>query len=436
MNVKWLIRNGRIIDPTGQGSRTADIFIENGIIADPPQNADSDTKVLDASGLIVSPGFIDMHVHFRDPGNIEAESLESGMRAAAEGGFTSVVMMPNTEPAISETTVLESLIERAEHNSNGTRVLMSACLTKDRLGKELSDLALLAKTGAVAFSDDGTTPSDPALMTEAAKICRKLNLAILDHALDKTMSSEGVMHKGAVAEKMSFPGIPEEAETLMVKRDVEICHKTGCRFHIQHISAGKSVDLIRKARKEGLPISAEATPHHIALTDEDITRNDANFKMNPPLRTAKDRSAIRDGILDGTISAFATDHAPHTYSDKQLGFLSAPFGVVGLETAIGVTFTTMVKNAKMSLEDWVLRWTAGPAAILGLKTPSLTKGRNADITIIDPSAEWIVNSSLFVSRSSNTPFNGHKLIGQPVCVFRNGVLLDRQKTLLTNRVSQ
>jgi dihydroorotase len=281
----------------------------------------------------------------------------------------------------------------------------------------------MKEAGAVAFTDDGSTVSDDALMAKAMTVARSLNVPIMDHALDPALAGKGVMHDGAASARLKLPGIPSEAETRIVRRDIDWARRTGCAVHIQHVSAKESVELIRKARQEGIRISGEITPHHLALCDADVPANDANFKMSPPLRSASDREALMAAVADGTVQVLATDHAPHRTADKARGFLEAPFGVLGLESAIGLTYTLLVRNGKMSAMDWVRRWTLGPAHVLGMEAPSLAPGRPADLAILDLSTEWIPKPEKFLSRSRNTPFGKQRLVGQSIYTLHRGQLV-------------
>jgi dihydroorotase len=376
--------------------------------------------VIEARGLVVAPGFIDLHVHLREPGNEAAETVETGCRAAARGGFTTIVAMPNTTPALDSPAEVQALHDRAAA-CGLARVLPAPCITRGRAGGELSDFAGLVQGGAVAFTDDGSTVSSDAVMAAALRLARTLNRPILDHALDPRLAGHGAMHAGARSAALGLPGIPSEAETCIVERDIRMAAETGGAVHIQHLSAAGSVTLLREAARRGLRVSGELTPHHLALTDADVTADHADcFKMNPPVRDSADRAALIDGIVDGTIECFATDHAPHTAAAKARGFTGAPFGVVGLETAIGVTYSLLVKRGLMSLADWIRRWTAGPARIIGQPVPSLAPGAPADFVLLDLSGDWVVRAAEFASRSRNTPFEGWTLTGRAVRTFCGG----------------
>lgn len=376
--------------------------------------------MIHANGLVAVPGFIDLHVHLREPGNEAAETVESGSRAAARGGFTSIVVMPNTTPALDSPGEVQALRARADA-CGLVRVLPAPCITRARTGGALTDFERLVDCGAVAFTDDGSTVSSDSVMASALQLARTLNRPILDHALDPRLAGHGAMHAGAHSEALGLPGIPSEAETRIVERDLRLAAETGGAIHLQHLSAAGSVTLLREALHQGLRASGELTPHHLALTAAEVTLDHADrFKMNPPVRDAADQAALIEAVVDGTIECFATDHAPHTAAAKAKGFTGAPFGVVGLETAVGVTYTLLVKRGLMSLADWVRRWTVGPARIIGKPAPTLAIGAPADFVLLDLSREWVVRSADFASRSRNTPFEGWTLTGRAVWTFCNG----------------
>jgi dihydroorotase len=419
MSDATLIRNARVMDPANGRDSIADLGIVNGRIADPAALRNRALVEIDASGLVAVPGLIDLHVHFREPGDPQAETVASGSRAAARGGFTTVVAMPNTAPPIdtAERVREQQALARA---AGLVRVLSSGCLTRERQGRVLADMADMAAAGAAAFTDDGAVVPDRALMKKAMRHAAALRLPVMDHALDPELAGNGVMHDGEAACRLKLPGIPSAAETAMVERDIALCRETGCAIHIQHVSAAASVDRIREARRLGLPVSGEATPHHLLLCDTDIPGDDANFKMNPPLRTAEDREALLNAVADGALQAFATDHAPHTAVAKSQGMRDAPFGVIGLETAVPVTYTACVLSGRMSLMEWIRRWTTGPAAILRMPPPSLAPGQPADLTLLSLDMPFTVGKSRFASRSSNCPFLGMTLTGRAVKTFFSG----------------
>lgn len=423
MTTIYLIKGARILDPDTQTDTLRDLFIQNGCLAPVPAVLPPGTMVIDAAGLVVAPGFIDLHVHLREPGHEAAETVATGCLAAARGGFTTIVAMPNTNPALDTPRQVAALASRAAA-ANLVHVLPAPCITLGRSGQDVSDLAALAKAGAVAFTDDGCTVSSNEVMESAMREAARLNIPVMDHALDAKLAGHGVMHDGHYSRILGLPGIPSEAETIIVARDIQLSRKTGCAMHIQHLSAAGSVELIRAARKEGLRVSGELTPHHLALTDASVEADKPEcYKMNPPIRSEADRMALVEGLLDGTISCFATDHAPHTAATKAKGFKTAPFGVVGLETAIGVTYTLLVKRGLMTALDWVARWTTAPARLIGRPVPTLAPGAPADLVLLDLEHEWMVNAVEFASKSRNTPFDGWPLIGRAVKTFCEGRLV-------------
>ncbi len=405
----------RLLDPASGRDEMTDLIIRDGQIQ-PGGSSVAGLRLFDATGLIAAPGFWDVHVHFRDPGNSFAETRRTGAEAAAAGGFTHVVTMPNTFPAGDTTEWLHAQTDDALP----VKILPSACITRGRQGKEVAELEVLARNGASAFTDDGAMVADDSVMRTAMRRAKALNKAVMDHAVVQELAKNGVIRDCPIARRFSLPIFPPEAETAAVERDIHLCRETGCATHIQHISCAGSVTAIRAARAEGLPVTGEASPHHLALSAEDIPLDDGNYRMNPPLGTRADVRVIRDGVLDGTLTLFATDHAPHASETKSKGFLKAPFGVIGLETAIGVTWQVMIDEEHMPLLDWVSRWTVGPASLLGCPAPSLAPGTYADLVLIDPLTPWRVEPDTFKSLSRNTPFAGWTLHARPVLTICEG----------------
>jgi len=414
-----LIKNARILDPAASRDEVGDLLIQNGLIADSNGPIPDEAETVDARGLWLAPGFWDIHVHLREPGGEEAETIASGSASAVQGGFTTIVGMPNTTPALDTPERVAFVLEQGE-KTDLARIHTTGCITRGRAGCELAPLSELAEAGAIAFTDDGCTVPDDNLLRKAMETARDLDLPIMDHAQDSELEKRGVMHEGEYSRKHELPGIPSLAEERIVARDATLAVETGCRFHIQHITSGGSVRFLDEARAAGARITGELTPHHLALCDAAIDPKDANYKMNPPLRSPDDRNRLTRALLEGHIEIFATDHAPHTEAEKARGFLKAPFGVLGLETAVGLTYSLLVKTGRMEALDWVSRWTTGPAGILGLPAPGLSKGSPADLVLIDPRLEWVVDSNTFVSKSRNTPFNGWKLTGRPIRTIRDG----------------
>ena len=411
-----LIAHARLVDPFARRDCIADLFIQDGLLAAVPAVLPRNTRRIDARGLVVAPGFWDLHVHFRDPGNTAAETLTSGSRAAAAGGFTHVVTMPNTTPACDR----PEWIRRQLDPDLPVRILPSACITAGRAGQTIANLEALAEAGAVAFTDDGSMVANPAVMAEALRRARKLGRVVMDHAVLPSLAGPGVIRACDAAQRYVLPVFPPEAEVEAVRQDIRLCGETGASLHIQHVSCAGSVAAIRAAQKEGVPVSGEASPHHLAIAAEDIVSNDGHFRMAPPLGTRKDLRALREGILDGTLAAFATDHAPHPSARKSNGFLQSSSGVIGLETAIGATYSILVGVEGLSLSEWVARWTTGPAAILGIAPPTLAEGQPADLVLLDIRTPWRVNPVTFQSLSRNCPFAGWTLHGRAMLTISNG----------------
>jgi dihydroorotase len=414
-----LIRGGRIVDPVRRRDEQGDLYVVGGRIAPIPESLPETCEEVDARGWIVAPGFWDIHVHLREPGGEAAETIASGSRAAVRGGFTTIVAMPNTSPPIDTPGRVTEVLQLGEA-AGGARVLTTACITKGRAGTEVAPLAGLAEAGAVAFTDDGSTVQDDAVMRRAMIEAERLDVPIMDHAQDPHLEAQGVMHEGEASRRYGLPGIPAYAEEKIVRRDMELAFETGCRVHIQHITARGSVRILREGRVRGARVTGELTPHHLALTDEDIDPADANYKMNPPLRTKQDRDALWRGLVAGHIEVLATDHAPHTVEEKARGFAAAPFGIIGLETAVGVTYSDLVQNGRMPVLEWVSRWTQSPARVLGLPPPALESGALADIVIIDPGRAWTIDAAEMVSKSTNTPFHGRTVTGRVIRTLRRG----------------
>ncbi len=411
-----LITSARIIDPATGRDEPGDLFIADGRFAPVPEQIPSETRHIDARGLVAAPGLWDIHVHFRDPGTPAAETLASGAAAAAAGGFTTVVTMPNTSPVCDSP---EWVRYQADPRLPVT-LLPSACVTRGRTGGEPADLEALAAAGASAFTDDGAMVADDAVMAAAMRRIRPLNRVVMEHAVAHSIARTGVIRDCAVARQSRFPIFPPEAEMEAVARDIRLCRETGCAVHIQHLSCAGSVALIRAAQAEGLPISAEASPHHLALAAEDIPGDDGNYRMNPPLGTRADVAALREGVRDGVIACLATDHAPHAAAHKNHGFLKAAFGVIGLETAVGATYGPLVSGCGMSLGDYIARWTVGPASVLRLSPPALAPGRTADLVLLDFATPWRVEPERFRSRARNCPFAGQTLLGRAVLTVSRG----------------
>lgn len=416
-----LIRGGRLLDPETGVERDGDLFIAGGRIARCPEVLPDHTEVIDAAGFHVAPGFIDLHVHLREPGGEHAETIATGAAAAARGGFTTIVAMPNTQPPIDTPERVAFVMEQGR-KADQARVLTSACLTQGRAGREIAPLAELAAAGAVAFTDDGCTVQDDRVMRVAMNRAAELGLPVMDHAQDREMELRGgAMHEGRRARELGIPGIPSEAETRIIERDIQLAGETGCALHIQHVSCGESVPLIHAAQQRGLRVTAEATPHHLMFCEDDVdpARPD-QYKMNPPLRTAEDRDQLKKAVGEGILTVLATDHAPHPMAEKARSFVEAPFGVVGLETAVGVTYTLLVQSGVLTRMDWLRAWTTCPARLLNRQPPSLAVGQPADIVVLDLDGEWMVDPGEFASKGRNTPFAGMKWKGRSVVTLVDG----------------
>jgi dihydroorotase len=414
--VKILIKGGRVIDPSQQIDRKADLLIEDGrvasILEDPPGNdfRSDGAEVFDASGLIVAPGFIDLHVHLREPGEEYKETIASGAAAAVAGGFTSICAMPNTKPVNDNASVTRFIIDKARE-ARLARVYPVGAITRESKGEELAEMAEMKEAGAVAVSDDGRPVMDSQVMRHAMEYARDHGLVVVDHCQDLYLAAGGVMNEGRYSTLLGLKGMSRAAEDSHVARDIMLAELTGARIHIAHISTAGSVELVRRAKKQGIAVTCEVTPHHLALTDAAVVGFDTNTKMSPPLRSEEDRAALTEGVRDGTIDAIATDHAPHHLDEKMLEYDRAPSGVVGLETALGLALTVLHHSGNVSLSRIIEMLTVGPARVFSLPGGTLAVGSPADITLIDPDREWTVEPKRFKSKSRNTPFAGWKLRG-------------------------
>jgi dihydroorotase len=416
-----LLRNGRVIDPASGTDETLDVLIDGPVIVDlKPRIEAAAAQVVDASRLVVAPGFIDLHVHLRDPGQTHKETIASGSRAAAKGGFTAVGAMPNTKPPNDHPDVTEYILTEAA-KSSPVRIHPIGALTKGLLGAELTDMASLIKAGAAAFSDDGKCISSSRLMRRALELAKALGTLVIDHCEDASLAEGGVLNEGLVSERLGLAGIPAAAEEIMVARDLILAEALGAAVHLAHLSTKGSAALVREAKRRGVRVTAEATPHHLLLTDAALEGRDPNFKMNPPLRGAEDASALIAAVKDGTIDVFATDHAPHAASEKALGLEQAPFGIVGLETAVSLLLDRLVHKGILPLSRFVAMWSERPAAILGLKNRGrIAVGAEADLTLLNLRREVVVDSGRFESLGRNTPFHGWKLKGAPAMTIVGG----------------
>lgn len=418
-----LIRGGRVIDPAQNIDRIDDVLVRDGLVVSigheggqPLGRAD---ETIEASGLIVTPGLVDMHVHLREPGREEDETIETGTQAALAGGFTSVACIPNTEPPIDTQAAVEFIHQKAAR-ADTCNVFVVACVSRGREGKELAEIGRLVEAGAVAFSDDGAPVYDAELMRRALEYCRMFDKPILAHEEVLELSRGGVMSEGLVSLLLGLPGMPAAAEDVMIGRDIALAEATGGRVHVMHVSTAGGVALIRDAKRRGARVTAEACPHHFTLTDESLRGFDSNYKMSPPLRTAADVEAIIEGLVDGTIDCIATDHAPHAREKKMLELDRAPFGILGLETAVGLSVTRLVATGRIGWPRLIEALSTLPARILGINRGTLRPGAVADITLIDPERSWQVDINTFRSKSINSPFHGWTLRGRAVATIVGG----------------
>lgn len=429
--MKLLIKGGRVISPLQKLDEIADVLIEDGLIAAIGNNLSViDAKVYDAQGLVISPGLIDMHVHLREPGLEAKEDIGSGTRAAAAGGFTTIACMPNTKPIVDNSILVAGILQRAQIEGK-INVKVIGALSKGQEGKELAEIGDMIQAGAVAISDDGHFVQNAKLLRNALEYTNIFDKAIISHAEDETLAGEGFMHEGAVSARIGLKGRPSVAEDIAVARDIMLAEYSGSPIHIAHVSSKGAVELIRQAKRRGVKVTAEVTPHHISLTDEDVSGFDSVYKVNPPLRSDDHMAALVEGLKDGTIDVVASDHAPHAFEEKDREFRFAPSGFAGLETSLGVVLTNLYHTGKFTFAEIIDKMSAAPARILGIAGGTLEVGGKADITIIDPECEWIVDSSVFYTKGKHTPFNGCKLKGKAAAtivggniVMRNGEVIE------------
>ena len=420
---KLAIRNGRVIDPANGLDGIRDLILEDGRIAAIGEALDtSGMETFDATGMIVAPGFIDMHVHLREPGFEYAETIESGSRAAAAGGFTSICCMPNTAPVNDNPTVTSYIIERA-NRSAVVNVFPIGAITKNSAGEELAAIGSMRQAGIVAISDDGRPVMNARVMRRAMETARSFGIPVIDHCEDLHLSAGGDMHEGVESVRLGLRGIPSASEDVMVARDILLAELTGARFHVAHLSARRSVEMVAYAKSRGLPVTCEATPHHFALTDASLTSYDSNYKMKPPLRHESDIDAITQGIVSGTIDAIATDHAPHPGSEKMQEFERCPFGILGFETALGLALERLFHPGHIDLRRLVELFTTGPSRILNLGRGDLRVGGPADVTIFDTERTWTYDVNRSLSKSRNSPFDGHTFRGGPVATIVKGAMV-------------
>ena len=422
---RLVIKNGHVVDPAQQIDRVGDVAIEDGVLREIAGEIDSTgCEVFDASGLIVAPGFIDMHVHLREPGFEYAETIETGSRAAAAGGFTSICCMPNTQPVNDNATVTSYIVDRARRFAQ-VNVLPIGAITKNSAGEELAALASMKQAGIVAISDDGKPVMNARIVRRAMEFAGALDLPLIEHCEDLHLSAGGDMHEGVESTRLGLRGIPRCSEDVMVARDIILAEVTGVRYHVAHISSANSVALVTEAKRRGLPVTSEATPHHFVLADTDMKPYDSRYKMKPPLRESPDVKAVAQGLVDGAIDAIATDHAPHAGAEKMQEFERCPFGIIGLETAIGLALEQLLHTGKVDLKRFVYLFTRGPAQIVLPKLGTLRPGSPADVTIFGLDHEWTYDVKRSPSKSNNTPFSGRKFRGGPVATVVAGEIVWR-----------
>lgn len=420
MSQALLLRNGRVIDPANSRDEIADLAILDGRIVSTDALAGRPYEEIDCKGLVVAPGLIDIHVHFREPGQSAKETIATGSRAAAAGGFTSVVVMPNTSPTTDSASVVTWVKDKAKAEAV-VNVFPTGALTKGIAGEELAPIGAMAKAGIVALTDDGHCIQNHETMRRALEYAKMFDLPVMDHCQDYNLVGKGVMNEGAVSIALGLPGWPAIGEEIIVQRNAQLAELCGTPIHCQHLSAAGSVRIIREARSRGVPISGEVCPHHIALTDESVRTFDTNYKMNPPLRTQQDVDALIEGIADGTITILASDHAPHCDFEKEAEFDKAPFGILGLETELGLFVDILVHKKKaITLNRVIEMLTINPAKLLKLDRGTLSVGAVADVTVIDPDLVWTVDKNASFSRSRNTPFHGWELKGRAVRTIVGG----------------
>jgi dihydroorotase len=410
--LKILIKNGYVIDPATDREEICDILVKDKHIVEVGQNIAEDVEqCIDATGCYVMPGFIDLHVHLREPGFEYKETIQTGALAAAHGGFTSICPMPNTNPVIDSREMVAFINEKSAKEAV-VHVLPVGAVTKSQIGKELADISAMVKEGAVAISEDGRSVMDPALYKEAMKIAKEEGIVVLAHCEDRSLVQGGVMNAGKRAEELGMPGITNSVEDVIAARDILLAKETGVKLHLCHCSTKDSAWMVGKAKEKGVSVTAEVCPHHFTMSDEDIPFDDANYKMNPPLRSKEDVQALKEALRDNVIDVIATDHAPHSEEDKKESIKVAPFGIVGLETAFALTMTELVKTGYLTPRQLVEKMSLNPAKVLGIDKGTLREGAIADIVIANPKEEYIIDIKDFASKGKNTPFQGKKVCGK------------------------
>lgn len=420
--LKLVLKGGRIIDPANNIDKVGDVLIADGRIVSVGKVEEKGAEVMDCRGLVVAPGLVDMHVHLREPGLEAKEDFATGTQAAAAGGFTTVCCMPNTKPVVDNAVLVNGLIRRAELEGL-VNVKIIGALTKGQEGRELAEIGDMLLAGAVAVSDDGHNVDSARILRTGLEYAGMFGGLIISHAEEDSLAGDGFMHEGAVSAMLGLRGRPAVAEDIAVARDIMLAEYTGAPIHIAHVSSAGAVELVRQAKKKGIKVTAEVTPHHLTLTDEAVTGYDPATKVNPPLRSQDHVAAVVAGLKDGTIDCIATDHAPHAFEEKDVEFRYAPSGFAGLETAVGVVLTGLYHTGKLTLAEVVERMAAAPARVLGLEAGTLKVGAAADVVLLDPEAEWTVDSAKFYTRGKCTPFEGMKLKGKAVATIVGGRLV-------------
>jgi dihydroorotase len=428
-----LLKGGRLVDPSQGLAEVGDLLITNGVIeatgrlGDVRRDGGAAPDVIDCSGLIVSPGFVDVHCHLREPGREEVETIATGARAAAAGGFTAVCAMPNTDPVTDNQAAVGFIIRQAQR-AGGARVYPIGAISIDQQGKTLAEFGEMVGAGAVAVSDDGKPVVSAQLMRTALEYARTFGIPVADHCEEPTLAANGAMNEGLVSARLGLKGIPAEAEEIMAIRDILLARLTGGHIHLCHMSTKGSVELIRWGKERGIKVTAEVCPHHLSLTDEAVEGYNTNAKMNPPLRTAADVAALQEAVKDGTIDVIATDHAPHHYDEKEREFADAPNGIVGLETALAVNLTWLVHRGVVDLYTLVERMACTPARLFKLPGGTLRRGAAADVTVFDPDVSWTVDPSRFLSKGRNTPYAGQTLRGRVELTVVGGRVIHRRES--------
>lgn len=415
-----LIKNGIVVNPGDQSERRADLLVKDGVIVQITESFEGEAdRVFDAAGAYCMPGFIDMHVHLRDPGLTYKEDIATGGAAALHGGFTTIVAMPNTKPAADSPEVIRYVREKAEKVTK-VHVIQVGSVTKGMEGRELSDIRGMAAEGCICLSEDGKSVMNADLYRDAMRIAAEENMTVLAHCEDINLVHGGVLNADEVSASLGMPGITNAVEDVIVARDILLAKETGCRLHLCHCSTEDSVKMVRMAKADGVHVTAEVCPHHFAMTSDEIVSDDANYKMNPPLRTAADVEALKKGLSEDIMDVIATDHAPHASEEKEKGILKAPFGIVGLETAAALTYTHLVKPGLLTVMQMAEKMSYHPARILGLRKGVIEEGAPADLVIFDPDREWVIDPSEFLSKGKNTPFAGKKVFGKVTATIVNG----------------